>query len=104
MTPEQRAEAFVDSYFGTSPRSRRTHRADGITLAKQLRRAGIDLCMSRATEFSPRIKVLFLAAAKVAVLSHDPGAPELAPYMKDIERDDRAKAAVEKLRKRAGGA
>jgi len=28
----------------------------------------------------------------------------LAPYMKDIERDDRAKAAVEKLRKRAGGA
>ncbi|MFC0682856.1 hypothetical protein ACFFGH_33915 [Lysobacter korlensis] len=56
----------------------------GKSLALSLRTRPIELQYSKATEFSPEIQELALAAAQVALVSHGPSSPELAEYEKDV--------------------
>jgi hypothetical protein len=59
-------------------------RAEGAALANRLRRAAIDLAMSKATEFSPQIPLYHLLAAKVALLAHWPDSGALHGFEQDI--------------------
>jgi len=59
-------------------------RAEGRALADRLRREAIDLAMSKATEFSPKISLYFLLAAKAALLAYWPEGRDLDLFEKDI--------------------
>ncbi|MEM9071214.1 MAG: hypothetical protein AAGE52_22070 [Myxococcota bacterium] len=80
---EEKAEALIRE-LAASPEARTTRRAESRSLAEDLRAAAIDLCMSRATEFSPRIGLLFLYAAKVAALAYLPDSEIPAEYLRDL--------------------
>ncbi len=99
--PEDRAQAFIDDFLGTSKKRRAKLRWEAGQLAKQTHVHGVDLCMAKATEFSPRIKVLFLAAAKLALMGQ---VNDLARYERDIRNHRDGLASYETLRKRLGGA
>ncbi|MCO4770275.1 MAG: hypothetical protein KDA24_09620 [Deltaproteobacteria bacterium] len=81
--PEHRARTFLEEYRAGDARRRRAMRSEAAGLARSTHRAGVDLCMSKATEFSPRIKVLFGLAAKLAVLADDIKGDELARFQRD---------------------
>lgn len=86
-TPEARAEAFLRRFQDASPRARESLRSEAASLARSVHTAGVDLCHSRATEHSPRIGVLFLAAAKLEAASRAPGDETPLRFRRDVERD-----------------
>lgn len=98
MTPEERAIDFIDRYVGANRKRRARLKAEGVALAVEVHRAGVDLCMSRATEHSPRIRVLFRLAAKVALCAHGSGSPELSRFEYDLSGDPDGLAEYERLR------
>ncbi len=59
-------------------------RAEGADLANRLQREAIGLAYSKATEFSPKIPLYHLLAAKVALLAHWPDNNALDVFEKDI--------------------
>jgi len=93
---EARARRLCAELAAASPRERERRREEARELAEAAKREGIDLCHSRATEFSPRIGVLFLAAAKLAQIAHD-DATRPAHYERDIARDEEARAEYERF-------
>jgi hypothetical protein len=95
---EQQAAGYIDRYLGAKGKGRTKLRSEGVILASEVHRAGVDLCMSRATEFSPRIKVLFRLAAKVALLAHGSGSPELARFEFSLRSDPDGLAEYERSR------
>ncbi len=97
--PEHRAQAFIDQFLGASKQRRARLRHEAAQLAARTHRHGVDLCMSKATEFSPRIKVLFLAAAKLALMGQ---VPDIARYERDIRHYAEAVDGYEQLRERLG--
>jgi hypothetical protein len=98
--PEDRAQAFIDEFLGASKNRRAKLRWEAGRLAEQTHVHGVDLCMSKATEFSPRIGVLFLAAAKLALMGQVKD--KMERYERDIRNHPQAVASYEKLRKSLG--
>jgi len=80
---ELQTEGFISRFLGSNHQTRDKMRAEGRALADRLRREAIDLAMSKATEFSPKISLYFLLAAKAALLAYWPGA-EIWIYSKKI--------------------
>lgn len=85
--PETRAEAFLARFMAASPRERAALRSEAASLAQRTHKAGVTLSHSRATEFSPRIGVLFLAAAKLAAAARAPGEETPSRFVRDIARN-----------------
>jgi len=103
MTPEERARRLLAELEAASPDERERRRGEARQLAESAKREGIDLCYSRATEHSPRIGVLFLAAAKLALIAYEDDARP-AHYERDIARDPDARAEYDRFaRALAGG-
>ena len=82
--PEQSGEAFIQRFLGAREAQWDGLRGAAADLAVSLRRAAVDLAMSRATEFSHRIPALHLLAAKVGLLAHWPDTSALELYERDI--------------------
>lgn len=102
MTPEQRGQSLLERLRGAN-RSRRAKLADDArALASQLHREGVDLCMSKATEHSPRIRVLFRLASQLAVYGFGPDAPELGRFRQGLSGDATGRARFDALRKSLG--
>ena len=95
-TLEARAERLLAELEAASPTERDSRRAEARQLAEEAKSEGIGLCYSRATEFSPRIGALFLAAAKLALIAHDDDTRP-AHYERDIARDKEAVAEYERF-------
>jgi hypothetical protein len=70
---ERQANAFIDRFLAAGEPERAALRSMGAALADRLRRRAIGMAYSRATEFSPKLKLYHLLAAKVAwlVYGHD---------------------------------
>lgn len=77
-------ERFLRDFSQADPAGHSTLRPLGQDLARRLHSAAVDLCHSKATEFSPDIPALFLLAAKVAYLTYGAGARELEPFERDV--------------------
>jgi len=93
---EDRAHRLLAELEAAPPRERGRRRDEARRLAEASKREGIDLCHSRATEFSPRIGTLFLAAAKLAWIGYD-DETRPAHYERDIGRDAEARAEYERF-------
>jgi T6SS immunity protein Tdi1, C-terminal len=74
---EQLGALWVKRYLGAGDGSQRGLVDSGEKLAHRMRRAAMDLGMSRATEFDPWIWRLDLMAAKVALLALGPAGERL---------------------------
>ena len=98
MTPEERSAEFLHRCARANRKGRAKLKAEGVALAEEVHRAGVDLCMSRATEHSPRISVLFRLAAKVALFAHGSGSPELSRFEYALQSDPDGLAEYERLR------
>ena len=81
---ERQATDFIDRFLAADEPERAELKAKGAELAHQLRRRAIDLAHSRATEFSPRLKLYHQLAAKVALLAYGPDNEALAIFERDI--------------------
>jgi hypothetical protein len=77
-------ETFISRFLAADERQRLAMRTEGAALAGQLRRRAIDLAQSKATEFSPKIRIYHQLAAKVALLAHWPDSEALEIYERDI--------------------
>lgn len=96
MTPEERAQQLLGELGAASLAEVERRRPEARALAEEVKRAGVDLCYSRATEHSPRIGVLFLAAAKLARIGFaDDERP--AHFERDLRRDPEALAEIERF-------
>jgi len=82
--PERSGDAFIARFIEADELERDEMRTEGEALANDLSHQAMELGMSKATEFSPRISVCTSLAAKVALLSLGP----------DHERLDRYERAV----------
>ena len=102
MTPARenellgRIDAFLEAARGAPGDVRVARRSEARELARAAKSAGIDLCHDRGTERSPRVGVLFLAAAKLALLGWDEG-ERPARFLRDVERDAAQRAALERF-------
>ena len=81
---EREGTAFIERLSNARERAA----AKGVALASRLRRRAIDLCMDKATEYSPDIGLFFELAAKVALLTHWPDEEALAQFEKDVGYSD----------------
>lgn len=81
---EQAGAEFISRFFASGEGERSALKVKGADLAHQLRRKAIDLAQSRATEFSPKIRLYHQLAAKVALLAHWPDSKALEVFEKDI--------------------
>lgn len=96
MTPEERAQQLLSELEAASSAELERRRPEAQALAEAVKREGIDLCHSRATEHSPRIGVLFLAAAKLARIGFADG-DRPAHFERDLARDPDAQAELERF-------
>ena len=93
---EREGTAFIERFQTSTANERAAAKGAGAALASRLRRGAIDLCMDKATEFSPDIGLFFGLAAKVALLTHWPDEEALAQYEKDVGySDERRKSGRE---------
>jgi hypothetical protein len=81
---ERQTTDFIDYFLAADESERAGLKAKGAALAHQLRRQAIDMAYSRATEFSPRLKLYHQLAAKVALLAYGPDDEALAIFERDI--------------------
>jgi hypothetical protein len=100
MTLEQRGQALLDRALSANAKRRAHLASDARALANSLHREGVGLCMDKATEFSPRIRVLFRLASKLAAIGYGPDAPELKRFERGLQGDDAGQAQLQRLRAR----
>jgi hypothetical protein len=81
---EQQGTDFICRFLASSEQKRAALRSAGADLAHQLRHEAIAMASSKATEFSPKIRLYHHLAAKVALLAYWPNTKPLAIYEKDI--------------------
>jgi len=75
---------FISRFLVSNEQMRDAMRAEGADLARRLRQKAVDLAMSKATEFSPKVPLYHLLAAKVALLAHWPDSKALKVFEDDI--------------------
>ncbi|MBN2147585.1 MAG: hypothetical protein JW726_09360 [Anaerolineales bacterium] len=80
----QQGDAFIVHFLAGSISEREALRAEGVEMANRIRWEAIDLAYSKATEFSSKIILYHLLAAKIALLAHWPDRESLAPFEQDI--------------------
>ncbi len=85
---EREGTAFIERFHTSNADERAAVKGAGAALASRLRRRAIDLCMDKATEFSPDVGRFFELAAKVALLTHWPDEEALAQYEQDVGYSD----------------
>ncbi len=85
---EREGTAFIERFQMSNANERAAAKGAGAALASRLRRGAIDLCMDKATEFSPDIGRFFELASKVALLTHWPDEEALAQFEKDVGYSD----------------
>ena len=81
---EERAKLFLSEYLLCPIEHRDGLKDEVAEIAQMLQREAIGLCMSRATEFSPKIELDFLLSAKIAYLVYGSQSSQLAVYEKDV--------------------
>ena len=81
---ELEGTAFISRFLAAGEKERAELKAAGVQLADRLSRRAIDLSYAKATEFSPKISLYFLLAAKVALLTHWPDSEAVAPFERPI--------------------
>ncbi len=100
MTPEEKARAFVGNYVDGNRKTRNRLKRQAADLARHTHVAGVDLCMSKATEYSPRIRVLFRLAAQVALIAHGRESDKSERYLWDLRNDEEGRAQLARLEAR----
>jgi len=93
---EERTHRLLTELESAAPAERERRRDEARTLAEAVKRAGIDLCHSRATEHSPRIGELFLAAAKLARVGYD-DTDRPTHFERDVARAPESQAEFERF-------
>ena len=78
------ATEFLSDFPRVEERLEAAMRADGIALARRLTKRTMDLSYSKATEFSQKIPLYTLLAAKVALLVYWPDEAAFNRYEKAI--------------------
>lgn len=84
----ERVRALLDTALRSPRPLTEADRTTAGHAAERLHRHAVDLCMDRATEFSPKIGECFDLAARLALVAHGPGTTEAARYAKDASDAD----------------
>ena len=95
MSSEQRAIDLVRNFLASKGRRDAHLKHEAKTLAETVHRGGVDLCMDRATEFSPRIGELFTLAAQLALIAYGAGSDKVDAYKKDLPKSDESVRAFD---------
>ncbi|MBN1485558.1 MAG: hypothetical protein JXA37_12645 [Chloroflexia bacterium] len=81
---EPQGTAFISRFLASGERERDLLREAGADLAGRLYRAARDLAYAKATEFSPKIRLYFQLAAKVALLVYGPDSEAVEPFERNV--------------------